>query len=167
MSVHKRNNIHVIGNGAAVIVFAHGFGCDQNMWRYLTPSFKDRFKIVLYDLVGSGKSDLSAYDYKEYASLHRHAADLIEIIDEVTNEPVVFIGHSVSTIIGLLAAVEAPEKFKCQIMIGPSPSYINEGDYIGGFSRADVDELCTTMDSNYLGWSSTMAPRHYGSTRTA
>ncbi|QJR80355.1 alpha/beta hydrolase [Alteromonas pelagimontana] len=158
MSVYLRNNIKVIGNGSTAIVFAHGFGCDQNMWRYLAPSFTDRFKVILFDLVGSGKSDLSAYDYEKYSSLHGYADDLIEIIDEVTDKPVIFVGHSVSTIIGLLASVDAPDKFTCQIMIGPSPCYINEGDYIGGFSRADVEELCNTIDSNYLGWSSTMAP---------
>ena len=162
MSVQIRNNIQVIGSGATTLVFAHGFGCDQNMWRYLTPSFQARFKIVLFDLVGSGKSDLSAYDFEKYASLHGYAADLIEIIDELTDQPVIFVGHSVSSIIGLLASVQAPEKFTCQIMVGPSPCYINEGDYIGGFSQADVEELCNTIDSNYLGWSSTMAPAIMG-----
>lgn len=162
MSIQLRNNIQVIGTGPVTIVFAHGFGCDQNMWRYLTPSFVDHFTLVLFDLVGSGKSDLSAYDYKKYASLDGYAKDLIEIIDEVTDRPVIFIGHSVSATIGLLASAGAPEKFKCQIMIGPSPCYINEDDYIGGFSRSDVEELCDTIDSNYLGWSSSMAPAIMG-----
>ncbi len=162
MSIHLRNNIHVHGKGSTAIVFAHGFGCDQTMWRYLAPSFQDRYKVVLFDLVGSGKSDLSAYDFQKYGSLQGYADDLIEIIDEVTDSPVVFVGHSVSAVIGLLAAVAAPEKFKCQIMVGPSPCYINDGDYIGGFSRADVEELCDTIDSNYLGWSSTMAPAIMG-----
>lgn len=163
MTIHLRNNIQVAGTGPTAIVFAHGFGCDQNMWRYLTPSFKERFTVVLFDLVGSGKSDLSTYDFKKYASLKGYAADLIEIIDAVTDQPVVFVGHSVSAVIGLLASVDVPEKFKCQIMIGPSPCYINDGDYIGGFSRADIEELCNTIDNNYLGWSSTMAPAIMGS----
>jgi len=162
MSIYLRNNINVIGTGSTTIVFAHGFGCDQNMWRYLTPSFQDRYTLVLYDLVGSGKSDLAAYDFKKYASLHGYAEDLIEIIDEVSDQPIIFVGHSVSATIGLLAAVQAPEKFKCQIMVGPSPCYINDGDYIGGFSRADIEELCDTIDSNYLGWSSNMAPAIMG-----
>tara|TARA_R110001583_G_scaffold167625_1_gene320433 strand:+ start:570 stop:1376 length:807 start_codon:yes stop_codon:yes gene_type:complete len=162
MSIRDRNNIQVIGNGPTTIVFAHGFGCDQNMWRYLTASFQEHYKVVLFDLVGSGKSDLLAYDYNKYESLRGYAADLIEIIDEVTDQPVVFVGHSVSAVIGLLASVEAPAKFKCQIMIGPSPCYINDGDYIGGFSQADVEELCDTIDANYLGWSSTMAPAIMG-----
>jgi sigma-B regulation protein RsbQ len=162
MSIHLRNNIHVHGKGSTAIVFAHGFGCDQTMWRYLAPSFQDRYKVVLFDLVGSGKSDLSAYDFQKYGSLQGYADDLIEIIDEVTDSPVVFVGHSVSAVIGLLASVAAPEKFKCQIMVGPSPCYINDGDYIGGFSRADIEELCDTIDNNYLGWSSTMAPAIMG-----
>lgn len=162
MNVHLRNNIQVVGTGATTIVFAHGFGCDQHMWRYLTPTFKDRFKVILFDLVGSGKSDLAAYDYKKYESLQGYAADLIEIINEVTDQPIVFVGHSVSAVIGLLASVEAPEKFRCQIMIGPSPCYINDGEYVGGFSRSDVEELCNTIDNNYLGWSSTMAPAIMG-----
>ncbi|MFD2820770.1 alpha/beta fold hydrolase [Paraglaciecola chathamensis] len=145
------------------MVFAHGFGCDQNMWRYLTPSFKQRFKVVLFDLVGSGRSDLSAYDFKKYASLQGYAEDLIEIIDAVSDQPVIFIGHSVSATIGLLASVTAPDKFRCQIMVGPSPCYINDGEYIGGFTRDDIEELCDTIDSNYLGWSSTMAPAIMGS----
>ena len=163
MNVRLRNNIQIIGTGSTTIVFAHGFGCDQNMWRYLIPSFKDRFKIVLFDLVGSGKSDLSAYDFRKYESLHGYAEDLIEIIDDVTDQPIIFVGHSVSATIGLIASAGSPEKFKCQIMIGPSPCYVNDGDYIGGFSRADVEELCDTIDSNYLGWSSTMAPAIMGS----
>lgn len=163
MNIRLRNNIHVIGTGSTTIIFAHGFGCDQNMWRYLTPSFQSHFTIVLFDLVGSGKSDLSAYDFEKYGSLQGYADDLIEIIDEVTDLPVVFVGHSVSAVIGVLASVNSPEKFRCQIMVGPSPCYINDGDYIGGFSRADVEDLCNTIDSNYLGWSSTMAPAIMGS----
>lgn len=162
MTIKLRNNIHTIGSGATAIVFAHGFGCDQNMWRYLVPSFANNFTVVLFDLVGSGKSDLSVYDFEKYDSLQGYANDLIEIINEVTDKPIIFIGHSVSAIIGLLATIKSPEKFKCQIMIGPSPCYINDENYIGGFSRTDVEELCNTIDSNYLGWSSNMAPAIMG-----
>jgi sigma-B regulation protein RsbQ len=162
MSIMLRNNVQIIGNGSMVIVFAHGFGCDQNMWRYLTPEFQERFTIVLFDLVGSGKSDLSAYDFQKYSSLNGYADDLIEILDAVTDQPVIFVGHSVSAMIGLIASVNVPEKFLSQIMIAPSPCYINDGDYIGGFSRADIEELCDTIDSNYLGWSSSMAPAIMG-----
>ncbi|MCW8109158.1 alpha/beta hydrolase [Alteromonas ponticola] len=162
MSVQRRNNVKVMGKGTETIVFAHGFGCDQNMWKYLVPSYEDRYKIVLFDLVGSGKSDLSAYDFDKYASLQGFANDLIEIIEEFSDGPVIFVGHSVSATIGMLASVDHPDKFKCQIMVGPSPSYINDGDYIGGFSQADIDELCNMIDSNYLGWASNMAPAIMG-----
>ncbi len=144
------------------MVFAHGFGCDQNMWRRLVPTFSARFRIVLFDLVGCGRSDLSAYDRKKYGSLYGYSADVLEIISDVAAEPVIFVGHSVSAMIGLLAEIEAPERFAGQIMVAPSPSYINDCDYIGGFTRSDIDELLEALDSNYLGWSSTMAPAIMG-----
>lgn len=144
------------------MVFAHGFGCDQTMWRFLAPAYENRFRIVSFDLVGSGSSDLSAYDRDKYASLQGYADDLIEILDEFAAGPVVFVGHSVSTMIGLLATIKAPEKFVAQVMVGPSPCYINDGDYIGGFSHEDIEELLETMDANYLGWSSSMAPAIMG-----
>ena len=162
MNIYLRNNIQIIGKGPIVMLFSHGFGCDQNMWRYITPAFLESYTVVLFDLVGSGKSDLSAYDFEKYSTLHKYAEDIIEIIDAVSDKPVIFVGHSVSTVIGLLASIKAPEKFQCQIMISPSPCYINVDDYIGGFSRADVEELCDTIDSNYLGWSSSMAPTIMG-----
>jgi sigma-B regulation protein RsbQ len=140
------------------MVFAHGFGCDQTMWRFMAPAFEDRFRTITFDLVGSGASDLSAYDRHKYGSLHGYADDLLEILDEFASGPVVFVGHSVSTMIGLLATIKAPQRFAAQVMVGPSPCYINDGDYIGGFTREDIDELLETMDANYLGWSSSMAP---------
>ena len=156
--VKNRNNVHVSGKGAATMVFAHGFGCDQTMWRFLAPAYEERFRTIEFDHVGSGRSDLSAYDRDKYGSLHGYADDLLEIIDEFASGPVIFVGHSVSTMIGLLATIKAPHKFSAQIMVGPSPCYINDGDYIGGFDREDIDELLETMDANYLGWSSNMAP---------
>jgi sigma-B regulation protein RsbQ len=158
MRVRTRNNVTVTGHGNATMVFAHGFGCDQTMWRLLTPAFQDRFRIVAFDHVGSGASDLSAYDRDKYGTLHGYAADLLEIIDAFAEGPVIFVGHSVSTMIGLLATIQAPERFAAQVMVGPSPCYINDGDYVGGFARSDIDELLDTMDSNYLGWSSNLAP---------
>jgi sigma-B regulation protein RsbQ len=140
------------------MVFVHGFGCDQHMWRYMTPAFEGRFKTVLFDLVGSGRSDLSAYDKEKYSSLHGHAADLLDIVDELADGPVVLLSHSVSSMIGMLATTMAEERFAAHVMIGPSPCYINDGDYVGGFSRTDIDGLLETLESNYLGWSSTMAP---------
>ncbi|WP_026354901.1 alpha/beta fold hydrolase [Massilia niastensis] len=162
MSVQIRNNVHISGAGPVTMVFAHGFGCDQTMWRYLTPAFAERFRIVTFDLVGSGGSDLAAYDRERYASLHGHAADLLEILDECAAGPVVFVGHSVGAMIGLLATIEAPQRFMAQVMVGPSPCFIDDGDYRGGFSRADIDELLETMEANYLGWSSSLAPAIMG-----
>ena len=158
MSIQMRNNVVTGGAGSATMIFAHGFGCDQNMWRYLVPAFNDRFKTVLFDLVGSGKSDLSAYDKAKYNSLHGYAADLLEIVDEFAHGPVVLISHSVSSTIGMLATIQAQHRFDAHVMVGPSPCYINDDDYIGGFSRSDIDGLLDTLESNYLGWSSTMAP---------
>jgi sigma-B regulation protein RsbQ len=162
MDVRKRHSVTVSGNGSATMVFAHGFGCDQHMWRLLAPAFGDRFCTVSYDLVGSGASDLSAYDRDKYGALKGHADDLIEIIRETADGPVVFVGHSVSAMIGLLAGVSAPGLLRAHVMLGPSPSYINDGDYVGGFSRADIDGLLETLEGNYLGWSSTMAPAIMG-----
>jgi sigma-B regulation protein RsbQ len=144
------------------MVFAHGFGCDQTMWRFLAPVFAERFRTITFDLVGSGGSDLSAYDRSKYGSLHGYADDLIEILDECASGPVVFVGHSVSTMIGMLATIKAPERFAAQVMVGPSPCYINDGDYVGGFSREDIEELLETLEANYLGWSSSMAPAIMG-----
>ena len=162
MNVQHRNNVHVSGEGPATVIFAHGFGCDQSMWRYLAPVFEDRYKTVLFYLVGSGKSDLSAYDYAKYGSLHGYASDLLEIMDEFAAGPVVYIGHSVSAMIGMLGAIQEPHRFAANVMVGPSPSFINDGDYIGGFTRSDIDGLLETLESNYLGWSSTMAPTIMG-----
>ncbi len=139
------------------MVFAHGFGCDQAMWRLLTPSFVDDHRIVVFDHVGCGRSDASAYDPKKYASLDGYVADLLEILDELDLRDVVFVGHSVSAMIGVLASIARPELFGALIMIGPSPRYIDEEGYVGGFARADIDELLTSLDSNYLGWSRSMA----------
>ena len=163
MSIQQRNNVHSSGEGSPPIVFAHGFGCDQTMWRYLHPDFAGRHKIVLFDLVGSGQSDLAAYDYAKYESLHGYAADLLEIMDEFASGPIIYVGHSVSAMIGMLAAIEAPERFVANVMVGPSPSFINDGEYVGGFTRSDIDGLLETLESNYLGWSSTMAPVIMGS----
>jgi sigma-B regulation protein RsbQ len=160
--VQLRNNVRVSGNGPATMVFAHGFGCDQTMWRFLAPVFAERFRTITFDLVGSGGSDLTAYHRDKYGTLHGYADDLLEIVDEFATGPVVFVGHSVSTMIGMLATIKAPHKFSAQIMVGPSPCYIDDGDYVGGFRREDIDELLETMEANYLGWSSSLAPAIMG-----
>jgi sigma-B regulation protein RsbQ len=162
MSVKKRNNVQIFGDGALTMLLAHGFGCDQNMWRLVRPAFARRYRTVLFDLVGSGKSDLSAYDARKYGSLQGYADDVVEITREFARGPTIFVGHSVSTMIGMLADLSAPGLFAAHVMVGPSPSYINDKDYVGGFDRKDIDELLETLDGNYLGWSSAMAPAIMG-----
>jgi sigma-B regulation protein RsbQ len=162
VDVQTRNNVRVLGNGPETMVLAHGFGCDQNMWRLLTPHFLDRYRIILFDLVGSGASDLKAYDREKYSRLEGYADDVIEIVEAFATRPVVFVGHSVSAMIGTLADIKAHDRFSAQVMVGPSPCYINDHDYVGGFTRADIDSLLETLESNYLGWSSNMAPAIMG-----
>jgi sigma-B regulation protein RsbQ len=163
MSLRTRNNVHVAGDGSTAMLFAHGFGCDQNMWRLLAPAYASRYRLVLFDLVGSGGSDLSAYDSDKYAALDGYADDMIELAREFGGgKPVLFVGHSVSAMIGLLANLKEPSLFAAQIMVGPSPCYINDGDYVGGFERKDIDSLLETLEGNYLGWASNMAPAIMG-----
>jgi sigma-B regulation protein RsbQ len=138
------------------MVFAHGFGCDQNMWRFVWPAFADDHRVVLFDHVGSGGSDLSAYDRSRYSSLDGYADDVLEICRELDLTDVVFVGHSVSAMIGVLAAAAEPERFGRLVLVGPSPRYIDDGDYVGGFTREDIEELLDSLESNYLGWSSAM-----------
>jgi sigma-B regulation protein RsbQ len=140
------------------ILFAHGFGCDQNMWRFTTPAFEERYRVVVFDYVGAGNSDLSAYDPERYSSLSAYAADVLEICRELELDDVIFVGHSVSAIIGALAAIEDPDRFAKLVMVGPSPRYINDNSYVGGFSEREISELLDALDSNYLGWASSMAP---------
>ena len=140
------------------MIFAHGFGCDQNMWRLVVPAFEDSHRVVLFDHVGAGQSDASAYDRNKYATLQGYATDVLEICRELQLADVVFVGHSVSAMIGVLAARQAPELFRALILVGPSPRYIDDADYVGGFSRQDIEGLLSSLDSNYLGWSSSMAP---------
>ena len=158
MDLRHRNNINVMGNGTSTLVFSHGFGCNQAMWNYLAPHFLERFRVIMYDLVGAGLSDLGAFDKVKYSALEGYARDLNEIIDAYAVGPVILVGHSVSAMIGTLADRLAPGRIAAHVMIGPSPRYIDEDSYIGGFKRGDIDDLLDTLDSNYLGWSSNMAP---------
>jgi len=162
MSLLKRHHASIAGEGPTTLVFAHGFGCDQNMWRFVAPAFSDRFRTVCYDLAGNGRYDLSAYDRGRYDSLQGHADDLVALLRQAADGPVVFVGHSVSAMVGLLADIQAPELFAAHVMLGPSPCYINDGDYIGGFSREDIEGLLQTLEGNYLGWASSMAPAIMG-----
>ncbi|MED4534672.1 alpha/beta hydrolase [Metabacillus fastidiosus] len=158
-NIFVRNNVKVIGEGEKVIIFGHGFGCDQNMWRFITPHFEKEFRLVLFDYVGSGKSDLTAYNREKYSNLHGYKTDLLEIIEVLNVEKVIFIGHSVSSMIGMLASIERPECFESLIMIGPSPRYLNdENGYSGGFDKKDVIELLNMMEMNFVGWASYLAP---------
>jgi sigma-B regulation protein RsbQ len=155
-TIRRRHYVTERGRGTKAMVFAHGFGCDQSMWRYSAPAFEDEYRVVLFDYVGAGRSDLSAYDGAKYGRLEGYAADVVELCRGLGLGPCVFVGHSVSAMIGLLAAVEAPELFERLVMVGPSPCYVNDGDYVGGFERADIEEMLVFLDSNYLGWSEAM-----------
>jgi sigma-B regulation protein RsbQ len=159
MTARVRNNVVEQGRpGSQPMLFAHGFGCDQNMWRFVWPRFESGYRVVLFDHVGAGGSDLSAYDAQRYSSLEGYADDVLEICRELELEDVVFIGHSVSAMIGVLAAVAEPDRFARLVLVGPSPRYVDCDGYVGGFSREDIEGLLDSMDSNYLGWSSQMAP---------
>jgi sigma-B regulation protein RsbQ len=159
MTVLTRNNVVEQGQPQGrPLLFAHGFGCDQNMWRYVWPRFADDYRVVLFDHVGAGGSDLSAYDPDRYSSLRGYAEDVLEICRELDLRDVVLVGHSVSAMIGVLAAAAEPDRFARLVLVGPSPRYIDDDGYAGGFSREDIEGLLDSMDSNYLGWSSQMAP---------
>jgi sigma-B regulation protein RsbQ len=157
--VRQRNNVRVSGSGTQPMLFAHGFGCDQNMWRFVAPAFADDYKIVLFDYVGSGKSDLAAYDPERYSRLDGYAQDVLDVIHELDLRDVIFVGHSVSSMVGVLAANREPDRFAKLVLIGPSPRYINDApDYHGGFERADIEGLLETMDRNFVGWANYLAP---------
>ncbi len=160
MDIAKRNNVKVFGNGDQPMLFAHGFGCDQNMWRFITPAFHENYKIVLFDYTGSGKSDIASYNLEKYANLNGYAQDVLDVCEVLSLSNVIFVGHSVSSMIGLLAAIKNPQRFSKMIFIGPSARYINDGDgYIGGFERQDIEQLLETMDKNYIGWANFMGPQ--------
>ncbi|QDG94713.1 alpha/beta hydrolase (plasmid) [Rhizobium sp. NIBRBAC000502774] len=162
MSVIRRNNVKITGDGSRTMLFAHGFGCDQNMWRYVVPHFQNDFRVVTFDHVGAGGSDLSAYDFAKYANLDGYASDIVEIGEELRIEGGVFVGHSVSAMMGVLASSKAPGMFSKLVMVGPSPRYIDDGDYHGGFTQQQVDDLLEFLDSNHMGWSQAMAPAIMG-----
>jgi sigma-B regulation protein RsbQ len=159
MDVLTRNNVVISGrpDGPAML-FAHGFGCDQNMWRGVAPAFEADFRVVLFDHVGAGHSDSTAYSSQRYGSLDGYATDVLEIVAALDLTDVVFVGHSVSAMIGVLAANRQPERFDRLVLVAPSPRYVDDDGYVGGFSRPDIEELLDSLDSNYLGWSAAMAP---------
>ena len=159
VDVLRRNNVQVSGNPAGrVLLFAHGFGCSQETWRKVAPAFSDDYRVVLFDHVGAGGSDLSAYDRGKYDSLDGYARDAIEILEALDVTEAVFVGHSVSAMIAVLAANERPDLISTLVLVGPSPRYVDDGEYRGGFTQPDIDGLLDALDANYLGWSSTLAP---------
>lgn len=164
-SIFSRNHVTILGEGEQVILFAHGFGCEQSMWQQITPAFEKEYRVVLFDYVGAGKSDIQAYD-ATYRSIEGYVQDVLLIIEQLQLENVIFVGHSVSSMIGMLASIRQPEKFKKIIMIGPSPCYMNDGEYKGGFEEEDVQELLEMMEMNFIGWASYMAPFALGESST-
>jgi sigma-B regulation protein RsbQ len=158
-SVIKKNNVRLSGRpDGQAMVFAHGFGCDQNMWRFVAPAFEKDYRVVLFDQVGAGGSDLAAYSRARYDSLQGYAEDVLDLCRALDLRRPIFVGHSVSAMIGVLAALKEPDRFDRLVLVGPSPRYINDGEYVGGFTREDIEGLLESLDSNYLGWSSAMAP---------
>ncbi|MCP3769125.1 alpha/beta fold hydrolase [Streptomyces sp. MAR25Y5] len=161
--VRRRNNVTVTGReDGPVLLLAHGFGCDQNLWRLLVPLLAEDFRLVLFDYVGSGRSDPSAWSEQRYSSLEGYASDVLDVCEELDLRDATFVGHSVSAMVGVLAAAEAPQRFSRLVMVTPSPCYIDEDGYRGGFSADDIGELLESLESNYLGWSAVMAPMIMG-----
>jgi sigma-B regulation protein RsbQ len=159
-NVIRRNHVNVFGRGTKPMIFAHGFGCDQHMWRFITPAFEKDYRIVLFDYVGAGSSDLTAYDPTRYGSLDGYADDLLEICRALDLRDAIVVGHSVSSMIAVLAAKREPARFSRLILIGPSPRYVNDPpQYVGGFERNDIEELLSTMERNYIGWANYLAPQ--------
>lgn len=156
--ISKKSAVKIFGKGTQPMLFLHGYGCNQEMWRFITPSFSEDYKIILMDLVGCGRSDNSYYDFEKYQNLNAYSYDLIEVCDSYNLRDVIFVGHSVSSMIGVLAANERPDLFSKLILIGPSPRYINDANYYGGFEHEQINELLDFMDSNYLGWSNFITP---------
>ncbi len=154
----QRNDVVIRGSGETAIMFSHGYGCDKNMWRFVAPAFESDYRTVVFDHVGAGRSDLASYSISKYSDLEGYAQDIVEIAQELGLRDAVFVGHSVSAMIGIIAANKAPGVFKSLVLVAPSPYYIDEDDYVGGFTRPQIEELLDTLDSNHMGWSQNMAP---------
>ena len=160
MTITRRNNTHMLGNQGPVLLYAHGFGCSQGMWGAVTPAFADSHRQILFDYVGSGRSDLAAFDARRYASLNGYAQDVLDVCDAYgLTSGVTFVGHSVSCSVGLLASIARPELFERLVLVGPSPCFLNDPPhYMGGFEREDLEGLLSLMDQNYIGWAQYLAP---------
>ena len=157
-----KNNVQIKGAGQKPMLFAHGFGCDQTAWRLVAPEFEADYRVILFDQVGAGGSEVSAYNRTKYGTLNGYADDLLDICRELDLRDVVFVGHSVSAMIGVLAAIKEPERFDRLVLVAPSPRYIHDTDYVGGFTRADIEGLLELLDSNHMAWSSMIAPTIMG-----
>lgn len=158
MDILLRNNVKVEGQGKQTIVFVHGYGCDQNMWRFVAPQFQSDHRIVHFDLTGMGQSDLAAYDFSAYRTLHRHAKDMVDILEALNVTDCVAVGHSVGGTIASLAAYQAPARIKGLALVSPSPFFMNDGAYTGGFDRETLDGLVDLMEQNFFGWTEEVTP---------
>ena len=158
ISVIRRNNVSVSGNGTHPVLFAHGFGCDQTMWRFILPEFQQRYRTIAFDYVGAGHSDISAYDRRRYATLQGYPSDILDICEALDIYDCTFVGHSVSCMSGILASIRQPERFNRLVLVAPSPCYINDAGYTGGFERSDIENLLELLETNHMGWSASMAP---------
>jgi len=168
VDAHTRNNVNIVGNEQGpTIMLAHGFGCDQNLWRLVTARLASAFRVVLFDHVGSGNSDPAAWEPHRYATMQGYADDILDVVRQLDLRDVVFVGHSVAAMMGVLAVAADPSRFAKLVMVTPSPRFVNDGDYFGGFSRADIDELLTSLERNYLGWSRAIAPTIVGADQPA
>jgi sigma-B regulation protein RsbQ len=164
-AVIRRNKVTVSGRAdGPVMVFAHGYGCDQDMWRRLLPYFFDTYRLVLFDNVGAGRSDVAAYDREKYGSLDGYASDLLEICEALDLRDVILVAHSVSAMVGVIAAAREPERFSRMILVAPSPRYTDDPahGYVGGFSQEDIEGLLASLDSNYFAWAEALAPMVMG-----
>jgi sigma-B regulation protein RsbQ len=165
--IQRRNNVRISGQGDRTVMFVHGLGCDQRMWRHVAPTFEADFQVILMDLPGCGQSDLSAFDIDRYSNLEGYAQDILEVIEALDLQDVIFVGHSVSSMLGAIASIRQPERFSKLIMVAPSPCYLNyPADYLGGFDREDIEELLDLMDKNYMGWASFLAPLAMGNSQS-
>jgi sigma-B regulation protein RsbQ len=167
-TIQRRNNICISGQGDRALMFVHGLGCDQRMWRYVAPEFESDYKVILMDLAGCGQSELAAFDPDRYSQLEGYAQDILDVIEELNLHDLILVGHSVSSMLIAIAAIQQPERFSKLIMVAPSPCYLNHPpDYMGGFDPQDIDELIDLMDKNYMGWASFLAPLAMGNSNSS
>lgn len=152
-----RHNTSISGTGTTTLLFAHGYGCDKTVWRDIVPAFEGDYRVVTFDHAGSGKCDRLAYNSFRHSSLAGYADDVIALCEELQSERLIMVGHSVSAMIGALAAIKRPDLFDLMVMIGPSASYVNEGDYVGGFDLPDLKEFLEMIETNFQGWGAALA----------